>query len=507
MTASRIWREPSRPAQPLAALLQCELPDSIAELAVTGVNQDSRLIRSGELFLACHGETVHGLQFLDQARDNGAAAVAWEPDMSVSAPVGLPAVAIENLGLYSGEIAARFYGQPARNLFVVGITGTDGKTSCAWILAQALDALGQRCGYMGTLGYGFTEHMDNASHTTPDAVRLQYWLARLAANDAGAVALEVSSHALAQGRASGVDFDMAVLTNIGRDHLDYHGDVASYAAAKRRLFETPGLRAAILNQDDAMGRQWLGDLPQGVAAVAYGLAAEPAPVTDRYVLGTRVESHARGLSIGIETSWGRARLNSALLGRFNAHNLLACLSVLLEQGHELDKAIKVLAQVQTVPGRMQAVPASNGQPLVVVDYAHTPQALAAAVSALRDHCEGRLVCVFGCGGDRDRGKRPLMAAAAAQADSVIVTDDNPRSEDPAAIVAEIVAGMPAHANYRIEHDRAAAIAQAVSMAGAGDIVLIAGKGHEDYQIIGDTRRDFSDREVAADCLSAGGGHG
>ncbi|MGB1581128.1 MAG: UDP-N-acetylmuramoyl-L-alanyl-D-glutamate--2,6-diaminopimelate ligase [Nevskiales bacterium] len=507
MTASMAWREPSRPAQPLAALLQCELPQNLADLAVTGVNQDSRLIQPGELFLACAGETVHGLRFLAQAQANGAAAVAWEPAKALEAPQDLPAVAVPALSRRSGEIAARFYGQPAQHLFVVGITGTDGKTSCAWILSQALACLNQPCGYLGTLGYGFPQQLEAASHTTPDAVRLQYWLARLAANDATAVALEVSSHALAQGRASGVDFDMAILTNIGRDHLDYHGDMASYIAAKRRLFETPGLRAAILNQDDAVGVQWLSDLPESVAAIAYGLGDQPAASADRYVLGVGLQSHAQGLSIDIDSSWGRGRLNTGLLGRFNAHNLLACLAVLLEQGVAFDAALAALAQVPTVPGRMQAVPAQQGQPLVVVDYAHTPQALTQAVKALRDHCHGRLFCVFGCGGDRDRGKRPLMAEAAAQADVVVITDDNPRSEDPAAIVAEIKAGMPASANFSVEHDRATAIAQAIAQAAAGDVVLIAGKGHEDYQIIGKERRDFSDRTVAEACLQTEAAHG
>ncbi|MDX1496575.1 MAG: UDP-N-acetylmuramoyl-L-alanyl-D-glutamate--2,6-diaminopimelate ligase [Salinisphaeraceae bacterium] len=507
MNAPMAWREPSRPAQPLAALLQCELPENLASLTVNGVNQDSRLIQPGELFLACEGETVHGLEFLSQAQSNGAAAVAWEPVDGIEAPQGLPAVAVEQLARQTGEIAARFYGQPAQNMFVVGITGTDGKTSCAWILAQALSLLNQRCGYLGTLGYGFVGQMDTASHTTPDAVRLQYWLAKLAANDASAVALEVSSHALAQGRARGVDFDMAILTNIGRDHLDYHGDMASYIAAKRRLFETPGLRAAILNQDDAVGAQWLVDLPQAVTAVAYGVAEQPHAAADRYVIATQLQSHAHGLSIDIDSSWGQGRLETALLGRFNAHNLLACLAVLLEQGIELQAALQALGQVPTVPGRMQAVPAREGQPLVVVDYAHTPQALGQAVKALRDHCEGQLFCVFGCGGDRDRGKRPLMAEAASQADVVVVTDDNPRSEDPASIVVEITAGMPADANFRVEHDRAEAIAQAISQAGAGDVVLIAGKGHEDYQIIGTERRDFSDFAVAQACLKTGAAHG
>ena len=494
-------REPRLSEQSLAALLPGLAMGSLGEARVSGLQQDSRLIQSGDLFLACAGDSAHGLMHLQQAKERGAAAVAWEIKQGVVAPLGLPAVAVDGLSAQLGDIAARFYAQPSQELFVVGITGTDGKTSCAWILAQALDRLGQHCGYLGTLGYGFAGNLDTASHTTPDAVRLQYWLAKLKANDAQAVALEVSSHALQQGRASAVAFDMAVLTNIGRDHLDYHGSVENYAAAKRALFAMPGLRAAILNQDDAYGRSWLAELPTGVAGVAYGLDAEVESAALRKVIGLSVTTHAQGLSIEVDGSWGRARLDSQLLGRFNAYNLLACLTVLLEQGIALEAAVAALATVPTVPGRMQAIVGDATQPLVVVDYAHTPQALEQALLAARAHCEGRLICVFGCGGDRDSGKRPLMARAAAQAaDVVIVTDDNPRSEDPAQIVADIIAGIPAGTDYQLEHDRKAAIAQAIGQAGAGDVVLIAGKGHEDYQLVGAERRYFSDEAAARKVL-------
>ena len=502
MTAMQ-WREPVAVEQSMAALLSGLGLDASVDCKVSGLQQDSRLIQPGDLFLACAGEHVHGLAHLAQAREQGAATVAWEPQASVDAPAGLPAVAVADLSAQLGEIAARFYAQPSQDLFVVGITGTDGKTSCAWILAQALERLGQRSGYLGTLGYGFVDAMDAASHTTPDAVRLQYWLAKFKANDASAVALEVSSHALQQGRVSGVAFDMAVLTNIGRDHLDYHGDVASYAAAKKALFEMPGLRAAILNQDDAFGQAWLKELPDAVAGIAYGLGAEAVSGAARAVLGTQVSAHAQGLTVDIDGAWGRAQLHSQLLGRFNAYNLLACLAVLLEQGYALGAAVAALAEVPTVPGRMQAITGAASQPLVVIDYAHTPQAVEQALLAARAHCQGRLICVFGCGGDRDRGKRPLMAAAAAaHADYLVVTDDNPRSEDPALIVQEVIAGIPSNVDYGVEHDRANAIAQAIDMAGAGDVVLIAGKGHEDYQLIGTQRRPFSDQAEAQRVLAA-----
>ena len=337
MSGSMPLVEPRRPLQALSSLL----PEAArVDISVTGVNQDSRLIQAGELFLASQGETSHGLDFLAQAQANGAAAVAYEPVEGIELPADIPAIAVPGLSRHCGEIAAEFYGRPAANMFVVGITGTDGKTSCAWILAQALERLGQRCGYLGTLGYGLVDQLETASHTTPDAVRLQYWLAKLQANDASAAALEVSSHALAQGRACGVDFDMAVLTNIGRDHLDYHGDMASYAAAKRKLFETPGLRAVILNRDDSVGCQWLAEFAAELTTVAYGVGPATGYMADREVFARGLSSHAQGLTIDISGSWGQAQLHSALLGRFNAHNLLACLAVLLEQGHPFAAAVE-----------------------------------------------------------------------------------------------------------------------------------------------------------------------
>jgi UDP-N-acetylmuramoyl-L-alanyl-D-glutamate--2,6-diaminopimelate ligase len=301
-----------------------------------------------------------------------------------------------------------------------------------------------------------------------------------------------------------VSFDLAVLTNITRDHLDYHGDHENYVAAKRRLFALEGLRAAILNQDDAYGRQWLGELPAAVDGVAYGLGSPALPGAARFVLGDEPELHERGLRLAVRSSWGSGLLESRLLGRFNAYNLLAALAVLLEKGVALPDALAALREADTVPGRMQAIRVRDSQPLVAVDYAHTPEALGQALRALRAHCRGELTVVFGCGGDRDRGKRPLMAAAAAEgADRLILTDDNPRGEDPQAIMRDILAGLPAGARFTVEHDRARAIAQAIGRAGLPDAVLVAGKGHEDYQIVGRERRHFSDRLVVAACLRKG----
>jgi UDP-N-acetylmuramoyl-L-alanyl-D-glutamate--2,6-diaminopimelate ligase len=488
--------------RPLRGLLQ-GLASAIPELAVTGVELDSRSVTPGSLFLAVRGHARHGLEFVGEALRRGAAAVAWEPAPGVAAPqLDVPAVAVEGLGVHAGEIAARFWNHPSRGRFTAGVTGTDGKTSTAHLIAQALDRLGTPCAYFGTLGYGRLGALADASHTTPDPVWLQRLLAEQREAGVRAYAMEVSSHALDQGRVAGVEFDVAVLTNVGRDHLDYHGDLQSYAAAKRRLFNWPTLRAAVLNRDDAHGLEWAQTLGATTDVTCYGLGSE-LPARHRYVLGVNLELHPAGLRFEVHSSWGEARLDSRLLGRFNGYNLLAALSALLHQGAPLKDAVAALGASTTVPGRIEGFRGPAAAPLVVVDYAHTPQALIQVLKALRAHTPGRLWCVFGCGGDRDRGKRPLMGAAAAElADVAIVTDDNPRSESPAAIVAGILAGIPAELRGKlsVEHDRARAIERAVRAAAVDDVVLVAGKGHEDYQIYGGERRDFSDRAFVAGLL-------
>ncbi len=490
----------------LPALFEDFTQQVLPDVAVTGVELDSRRVIPGGLFLAAKGQSQHGLQFVDEALRRGAAAIAWEPTPDIAVPVlQVPAFAIDQLSVRAGEVAARFYRHPSRELYTVGITGTDGKTSTAHLIAQAFEHLSRRSAYFGTLGYGRLGALKDATHTTPDAVRLQQLLA--AERDAGAqvCAMEVSSHALDQQRVAGVEFDVAVLTNVGRDHLDYHGDVESYAAAKRRLFTKSGLRAVVLNRDDAHGAEWSRELAATQDVTVYGIGGSDragAP-GERYVLGLDLQLHSAGLRFDVRSSWGEARLDSRLLGRFNAYNLLAALAALLHAEVPLKDAVAALASASTVPGRVEGFRGPRAAPLVVVDYAHTPQALAAALEALRAHTSGRLICVFGCGGDRDRGKRPLMAQAAYErADRLIITDDNPRSEDPAAIVADMRAGLPQTSEQvvRVEHDRGRAIAQAIAEASADDVVLIAGKGHEDYQLYGSERRSFSDRATVAALL-------
>ncbi len=479
------------------------------ELEVTGVETDSRRVTPGDAFLAVRGVGSHGLSYVETALANGAAAVVWEPAPGIAEPDDLPVpqVAVAHLSKLVGAIAARYHDEPASKLFCVGVTGTDGKTSTAWLIAQALDALGSPCGYLGTIGYGRVGALREASHTTPDPIRLQELFADFVASDLQAAAMEVSSHALDQARVAGIAFDAAVLTNVTRDHLDYHGTVEAYAAAKRRLFADYSRGDVILNRDDVTGAAWAAEfLSQPVRAprvITYGVDG-PAPTAGRSVLARDLSLTPRGLSFTVDSSWGAAQVQSRLLGRFNAYNLLAVLAVLLSKGVALPEAAGVLSQLQTVPGRIEGFRGSAAQPLVVVDYAHTPEALAQILRAARAHTQGRLLCVFGCGGDRDRGKRPLMGLAAAQgADIAFITDDNPRSEGPAAIVGEILAGIPeAHAaKVTVIHDRAEAIRAAIAAASEDDVVVIAGKGHETTQTYGTDVRAFSDRSFVAAILA------
>lgn len=488
-------------SQPLAPLLDGLADDVPGGLQVSGVDMDSRRVPQGGLFLACRGHDAHGLQYLDQAMARGAAAVAWEPAEGVQAPVvDVPAWPVPALRERVGEVAARFYGHPSRELLCVGITGTDGKTSTAYLLAHALTGAGRQAGYMGTLGFGTVDAMELPTHTTPDPVRIQQWLRRLADRKAQAVVMEVSSHALDQGRAVGVEFDIGILTNIGRDHLDYHGDLERYAAAKRRLFDWPGLGLQVFNRDDRFGASWADEAPE---AAVYGIEGD-VPPRGLYAIAREVQLTTRGLGFQLHMPAGRVDIDSGLFGRFNIYNLLATAVVMAHLGEPLAGIARALGRLGTVPGRMEGFMFADGR-LAVVDYAHTPQALAHALESLRAHCAGRLICVFGCGGDRDRGKRALMGQAASRlADDVIITDDNPRSEPPTQIVRQILDGVDARDRVNVEHDREQAIRQAVARASIGDVVLVAGKGHETEQIIGAERRPFSDRGLVARLVEEAG---
>ncbi|HED17508.1 MAG TPA: UDP-N-acetylmuramoyl-L-alanyl-D-glutamate--2,6-diaminopimelate ligase [Gammaproteobacteria bacterium] len=477
------------------------LPD-IAE-DVIGLSSDSRTVQPGSLYLACAGEQQHGLDYIEDAVSAGAVAVAWEPDKRYPNGPGsitrqLPTVAVSNLQHKVGVIADRFYGHPSQQMNVIGITGTNGKTSCSHYLAQVLSADHDQCGVIGTLGYGIYGRLQTASHTTPDAITLQSQLAQMLQASVQHVVMEVSSHGLDQGRVNGMNFTMAVLTNLSRDHLDYHTNESAYAAAKQILFDWPGLSWRILNLDDAFGRALLSK--QDVPCLGYGFGADISKATEFFVSGSALRTSADGLAFHIDTHMGQAEISSKLLGRFNASNLLAVIAVLLSLGYTLEVLVKRLANVQAVAGRMERFSAA-GKPLLVVDYAHTPDALRVALEAAREHITGKLWCVFGCGGDRDRGKRSMMAAVAEQlADHVTLTDDNPRNEDAELIIKDIQSGLVRPEQVRVIHDRASAIKAVFEQASVDDLILVAGKGHEDYQLIGNQRLPYSDRETVVKLL-------
>jgi UDP-N-acetylmuramoyl-L-alanyl-D-glutamate--2,6-diaminopimelate ligase len=478
--------------------------DPNSDCNVTGLALDSRRVVPGDLFLACSGYRSHGRQYIDDAIASGAAAVLWDADessgqySSVMRTKNVPIVAVENLREWVGEIASRFYGHPSHDLLVIGITGTNGKTSCSQFLAQVLSAK-QPCGVIGTLGYGLYGALQPASHTTPDGIKLQSLLAELRDIGVRRAVMEVSSHGLDQGRINGTEVDVAVFTNLTRDHLDYHDDMAAYGQAKQRLFTLPSVRHVVVNSDDDFGRELLRTVSNDVQRISYGLEEYD---TGFHIRAYDVKLDTDGILLNISTPLGEGVLRSALLGRFNISNLLAVLGILLAIDIPLDEALERLATITTVPGRMEHFRGGPGQPLVVVDYAHTPDALKHVLAALREHQPGKLWCVFGCGGDRDRGKRPLMGQVAEQlADTVVLTDDNPRSEDPVQITAEILTGFQHPESVTLIHDRAAAIQHTIAGASHEDIVLVAGKGHEEYQLVGDRQIPFSDRDHVASLLN------
>jgi UDP-N-acetylmuramoyl-L-alanyl-D-glutamate--2,6-diaminopimelate ligase len=463
-------------------------------LEVSGLALDSREIGSGEAFVALRGGSRHGLEHAGDAVARGARAVLFDPAESAAsaAPAGVPLVAVRDLRDRLGGIADRFYGAPSSRLAVAGVTGTNGKTTCAWLLAGSVTRLA-RCGaYLGTLGAGFPPAVAGGGLTTPDVITLHRQLRTLA--DAGAthVAMEVSSHALDQGRTDGVRMRVAGFCNLTRDHLDYHGTMERYEAAKQRLFRLPGLEHAVINVGDPAGARFAAALAPTVALTAVSIGGA-TPVAARFVHVTRAVPGPGGLDLELAGHFGARRLRSKLVGGFNAENLAVTLGMLLAWDFAVDEALAALGDCDAPPGRMEGLRLANGA-LAVVDYAHTPDALAKALAALRAHARGRVLVVFGCGGDRDPGKRPLMGETAERlADRVIVTDDNPRGEDPDRIVAMILAGMRDPARARVLRDRAGAIASALGEARPDDVVLVAGKGHEAYQQVGHRRLPFSDR--------------
>ncbi|MBP6058382.1 MAG: UDP-N-acetylmuramoyl-L-alanyl-D-glutamate--2,6-diaminopimelate ligase [Nitrosomonas sp.] len=477
---------------------------------------DSRQVRPGDTFLAYAGEKNDGRQFIPQAIAAGANAILWDPqNFSWNPQWHIPALPVNELKAKAGSIADYVYGGPSKRLWVVGITGTNGKTSCCHWYAQAMTSLDKKTAVMGTLGNGSGGKLEVAENTTPDATVLQRLLAKFKQQGADSVAMEVSSHGIVQGRVNGTAFSVAVLTNLSRDHLDYHQNMDAYAAAKARLFFWPELKCAVINMDDVLGVELSRQFADKTTKIiGYGFKYPELGCYSKHfkmVYGTNLKSDIEGIEFDIEYERCREHLKVNLLGKFNASNLLAVAATLLASGIKLSDAVQSLQNVRPIPGRMEKYTAI-GQPIVIVDYAHTPDALEKVLCTLREilrathknkivnQSSARLHCVVGCGGDRDKGKRAMVGEVAMRlADAVIFTSDNPRTEDPLSIIKDITAGAGAN-SYQIEIDRALAIYQAIDNAQSGDIVLIAGKGHEEFQEIKGRKIPFKDAEIVQQVL-------
>ncbi|RQH01037.1 UDP-N-acetylmuramoyl-L-alanyl-D-glutamate--2,6-diaminopimelate ligase [Paraburkholderia dinghuensis] len=484
------------------------------------LHADTRSLKAGDVFVAYAVEGADNRGHIDKAIECGASAVLYQPEGFAGQLDASISLAVPQLDVLAGEIASGWYSDPSDAMLVVGVTGTNGKTSCSQWVASALTAIGQKCAIVGTLGSGFPGQLVHTGFTTPDASQLQRSLAHLRESGAQAVAMEVSSHALHQGRVNGTSFDIAIFTNLTQDHLDYHRTFDAYEAAKSRLFAWPGLRAAVINADDAAGQRLIASTRGHARTIAYGvqLPAGDAPIdrmdADAWLRATNVRATAAGTAFHLATSdWGDAEVEVETLGLFNVSNLLGVLGALLAANVPFVAALGELAKLQPVNGRMERLGGriDHDEPLVVIDYAHTPDALEKTLEALRPIAAargGQLVCMFGCGGDRDATKRPLMGAIAERiADQVVVTSDNPRSESPAAIIDQIAAGMHESAKIRRIEDRASAILQAVRGASREDVVVLAGKGHESTQEIMGKKRAFSDQDHARLALAARVAHG
>lgn len=486
----------------MSILLTQLLTEATKKIEILGLTLDSRKVSKGDLFFAVKGIQQDGRKYIEQALEKGAVAVVYDKEnYQLSDGLLEQYPQVEFIGLNDlqhqvSAIAGRFYGNPAASLRLVGVTGTNGKTSVTQLLAQALDLLNEPCGIIGTLGCGFWKKLQEGLQTTPDAISVQASLATLREQGAKAVAIEVSSHGLDQGRVAALPFKVAAFTNLTRDHLDYHESLEAYGQAKAKLFSWPTLEVQVINQDDSFGRKLIANA-KPASLISYSLVDNSATLyCDQIVF------NEQGAQAQLVTPKGTGLLKTALIGRFNLSNLLAVVGCLLGLGYELQQILAVLPKLEGPEGRMQRL-GGKDKPLVVIDYAHTPDALEQVLTALRPHVEGKLICVFGCGGSRDKGKRPLMAGIAERlADLVIVTDDNPRHEKSANIINDILQGFkkPQEA-IQIIADRHMAIKQSIGHANSEDIVLLAGKGHENYQEIAGVRSHFSDLEEASQALS------
>ncbi|MBE8595734.1 UDP-N-acetylmuramoyl-L-alanyl-D-glutamate--2,6-diaminopimelate ligase [Xenorhabdus sp. BG5] len=473
------------------------------ELPLREMTLDSRKAAAGDLFVAVQGHQTDGRKYIPQAIAQGVAAVIAEAkgkaeNGTMQKMHGVPVIYLDDLNSKLSKLAGEFYQHPGNKLKLVGVTGTNGKTTTTQLLAQWSQGLGETSAVMGTVGNGLLGMIVPSENTTGSAVDIQLDLQQVAHQNATFVAMEVSSHGLVQGRVAALPFQAAIFTNLSRDHLDYHGDMENYEEAKWRLFSSHNVKQKIINADDVIGQKWLSRLPDAVAVSMENNL--PENWQGRWLSASEVHYHDKGVSITFTSSWGNGTLNSPLMGAFNVSNLLLALTTLLSLDYSLEKLLSTASYLSPVCGRMEVFSAV-GRPTIVVDYAHTPDALEKALSAARLHCKGQLWCVFGCGGDRDKGKRPLMGGVAEQdADHVVVTDDNPRSEEPQAIVADILQGFIDPGQAMVIHGRVEAVTSAIMQASEEDVVLVAGKGHEDYQLVGNRRLDYSDRLTVARLL-------
>lgn len=513
-SSSRLTSEPVTVKKLLDSVLVSRLPESVLSILVNGICLDSRKLLKGEMFLALPGSLSDGRHFIDDAVKRGAAIVLAEASRvneitAISSQGGnrdtvvdiawidqCPVISIENLEKQISAIAGRFFADPSAELTVIGVTGTNGKTTCCHIGSQMFALLGKRSTSIGTLGYGFSDQPElvDTGMTTPDAISTQRILRDFSKQNADIVTMEVSSHSLNQSRVDGIKYDVGVFTNLTRDHLDYHGNMEHYARSKQRLFEFPGLKNAVINIDDSFGKQLFEKLT-ACQKWSYAVSNTQADIYAQQVVFTE-----RGIRATVISPWGQGEINSRLLGEFNLSNMLAMIAAACSQGAAFNDVVNCVEEIDAVPGRMEWVE-GDADIAVVIDYAHTPDALQQALSALKKHVSGKLWCVFGCGGDRDTGKRPLMARAAEQiADKIMVTSDNPRNEAADKIIQDILNGFNSSTDVYTNIDRAEAIEQVIAEAGHQDCVLIAGKGHEDYQIINGERFNFCDKTHAASAL-------
>lgn len=460
--------------------------EPVPDIVITGIALDSRRVSAGDAFFAVAGATTHGMAHAAQARARGAVVVIHDGKAGLPA-LDVPFVQVPGLGRLMSAIGARFYHSPSDHLLIAGVTGTNGKTSTAHYIAQSWQRTGGDAGIIGTIGYGPLGALKPADMTTPDPVSLQAMLSDCIDQGVEKLSMEVSSHALDQRRCDDVAFDAAVFTNLSRDHLDYHGTMEAYAGAKRRLFTDAHPRFAIINFDDAFGKTLAAEIGNGTEVFTYGTNGSSE------LRGSVLQMDSRGMTLKLASPWGDGEIRTGLLGSFNVSNLLAAAGTLALLGMPWNQVMHQMEIMQAVPGRMHCMGGEVSQPVVVVDYAHTPDALQQALTALRSHLHGRLVCVFGCGGDRDAGKRPMMARVAESlADRIILTSDNPRGEQPSAIIGDMLAGLERPEHAIVIEDRASAIRRAVRESGSGDIVLVAGKGHENWQELKGQKIPFSD---------------